>query len=146
MLTDVQINHIVNGAEFARAAGPQDLHAASAILADMSVPGVVELFDESLTAAEFFLGPCFPQIDFAYIAQNVFAPGGHRPSGRVDLLDVCRTAWGSESFDAVLALNAWDMRLYEAAREEVLRRLRMLPAHEAQLAAFRERCRALSQG
>lgn len=146
MLADVQINHLVNGAEFSRAAGPQDLRAASAILADMSAPGVVELFDESLVAAEFFLGPCFPQIDFAYIAQNVSAPDGHRPSGRDDILDVCRTAWGSESLDAVLALNVWDLRLYETAREEVLRRLRMLPAHEARLAAFRERCRALSPG
>lgn len=145
MLTDVQINHLVNGAAFARAAGPQDLRAALAILEDMSVPGVVELFDESLTAAEFFLGPCFPQIDFAYVAQNVSAPDGHRPSGRDDILDVCRAAWGNDTFDAVLALNVWDLRLYEACREEVLRRLHMLPAHEARLAGFRERCRALAQ-
>jgi hypothetical protein len=145
MLTDVQINHLVNGAAFARAAGPQDLRAALAILEDMSVPGVVELFDESLTAAEFFLGPCFPQIDFAYVAQNVSAPDGHRPSGRDDILDVCRAAWGNDTFDAVLALNVWDLRLYEACREEVLRRLHMLPAHEARLAGFRKRCRALAQ-
>lgn len=145
MLTDVQINHIVNGAAFARAAGPQDLRTGSAILEDMSVPGVVELFDESLTAAEFFLGPCFPGIDLAYLAQNVSAPDGHRPSGREDILDLCRNAWGDDTFDAVLALNTWDLRLYEAARHEVLRRLHMLPAHELRLAAFRERCRALSQ-
>ena len=145
MLTDVQINHLVNGAAFVRAAGPQDLRTALAILEDMSVPGVVELFDESLTVAEFFLGPCFPQIDFAYVAQNVSAPDGHRPSGRDDILDICRTAWGKDTFDAVLALNVWDLRLYEASRQEVLRRLHMLPAHEARLAGFRERCRALAQ-
>ncbi|NOT88396.1 MAG: hypothetical protein HOP03_09445 [Lysobacter sp.] len=145
MLTDVQINYIVNGGAFARAAGPQDLRTALAILEDMSVPGVVELFDESLTAAEFFLGPCFPRIDLAYLAHNVSSPDGHSPSGREDTLDACRTAWGNETFDAVLALNTWDLRLYESARHEVLRRLHMLPAHELRLATFRERCRALSQ-
>lgn len=143
--TDVQINHLVNGSAFARAAGPRDLDAAIAILQDMSVPGVVELFDESLTAGEFFLRPAFPRIDFAYIAQNVSSPDGHDPSGRGDILDVCRSTWGDELLETVLALNAWDLQLHKAAQDEVLRRLRMLPAHEERLAAFRERCRALKQ-
>jgi hypothetical protein len=145
MVTDVQINHLVNGSAFARAAGPRDLDAAIAILQRMSVPGVVELFDESLTTAEFFLRPAFPRIDLAYIAQNVSAPGGYHPSGRDDILDVCRTAWGEETFASALSLNSWDLLLHKAAQDEVQRRLRLLPMHDARLAAFRERCRALAQ-
>lgn len=144
MLTDVQLNHIANGGAFARAAGPHDLERAIATLLDMSVPGVVELFDESLVAGEFFLRPAFPALDFAYVAQNVSAPDGHRPTGRDDQLDLCRNAWGGDTFDAVLALNRWDLRLHAAAGDEVRRRLAMLPHADARLDEFRARCRALA--
>ncbi len=145
-LTDVQINHIANGGAFARAAGERDLERAIATLVEMSVPGVVERFDESLVAGEFFLRPAFPAIDFAYVAQNVSAPDGHHPSGNDDLLDHCCEAWGPDTFDAVLALNTWDLRLHTAACDEVERRLAMLPQRDTRLTAFRDRCRALADG
>lgn len=144
MLTDVQINHLVNGGAFARAAGAHDLERARLRLAEMSAPGVVELFDESLVAAEFFLRPAFPALDLAYVAQNVSAPEGPRPSGDDALPERCRALWGADSFDAVLALNRHDLALHAAAREEVLRRLHMLPRHAERLAAFRARCSALA--
>ena len=76
----------------------------------------------------------------------VSAPDGHHPSGHDDLLDRCCEAWGHENFDAVLALNTWDLRLHAAACDEVERRLAMLPHRDTRLAAFRDRCRALADG
>jgi hypothetical protein len=144
MICDVQINHIANGGAFARAAGERDLERACDLLAAMSLPGVVERFDESMTAGEFFLRPAFPQIDLACVAQNVSAPDGQRPADAADIMDGCRNAWGRGVYDAVLALNVWDLRLHAAANAELQRRLAMLPRREARLADYRARCRALA--
>ena len=140
-----QVNYLARGGSFSHPIGPRDLEVALGVMMDIAVLGVVERFDESLVVGEFFLRWAYPDLDFAYVAQNISAPEGHRPAGQGDLLEVCRNAWGADLFEAVLALNAWDLRLHDAALGEVQRRLHSVPAYEARLAAFRARCLSLIQ-
>lgn len=140
-----QVSYLAKGGSFSHPIGPRDLEVALDVLMDMTLLGVVERFDESLVVGEFFLRWAYPDLDFAYVPQNISAPEGHRPAGQGEILEVCREAWGPDLFDAVLALNAWDLRLHDAALSEVERRLHSVPAYEARLAAFRARCQDLIQ-
>lgn len=144
MVNDVQIHFLANAAMFSRPAHARDLQRAVERLQDMSVPGVIERFDESLVAGEYFVRPSMPQLDFAYVAQNVSSPEAERSLMPDALLDRCRAVWGDDTFDAVMLLNAWDLRLHAAAWDEVSVRVRALPRHAARLAEFRERCRTLA--
>lgn len=143
MLCDVQVHFIANASAFTRPAGPRDIDVALAALEAMALPGVVELFDQSLVAAEYFLRPAFPELQLDYVARNVSSPVGHDPAASVDaLMEDCRAAWGARAFEQAMALNAYDLRLYAAARDEVLRRFDRVPDNARRLAAFRARCRA----
>lgn len=146
VVSDVQLHFLANGSMFSRPAHARDLQRALERLEDMSVPGVVERFDESLVAGEYFVRPSVPQLDFAYVAQNLSSPEGERTLSSDALLARCREVWGTDTFDTVMLLNGWDLRLHAAADEEVSKRLQAIPRHAARLAAFRERCLALSAG
>lgn len=146
VVSDVQLHFLANGAMFSRPAHARDLQQAIERLEDMSVPGVVERFDESLVAGEYFVRPSMPQLDFAHVAQNMSSPEPQRALSSDALLARCRDAWGADTFDTVMLLNAWDLRLHAAANEEVSKRLAAIPRHAARLAAFRKRCRSLAGG
>ena len=141
---DAQARLLVHGGLFHRALGARDLEAAQALIADMAVPGVVECLDEALVAAEYYLRPCFPTLDFAYTPQNVSAPGGTPPT--LDAIeDACRAAWGDALYAAMVALNSVDLALHAFTRDEVRRRLATVPDADARLQAFRARCAALAE-
>lgn len=143
-ICEVQTNFLANASAFMRPAGERDLDIACALIRQAAVSGVVEMFDESLAAAEYFVRPAFPEISLAYVARNVSAPEGHRPEESAQAIhDACRTAWGTELCDAVARLNDCDLRLYAVAREEIGRRFALLPQAATRLAEFRARCRAL---
>ena len=59
LVSDVQVTQLANAGAFARPACERDLERATEVFCDMAVPGVVELYDESLVAAEYFLKPAF---------------------------------------------------------------------------------------
>lgn len=142
---DAQTRLLVQGGLFDRPLGARDLDKAQALIADMSVPGVVEHLDEALVTAEFYLRPCFPTLDFAHTPQNVSAPGGApRTLDAID--DACRSAWGDDVYAAMVALNAVDLQLHAFTLAEVRRRLATVPGATARLAAFRARCAALATG
>ncbi len=54
MVSDVQVTQLACAGAFVRPANLEDLGRASAILSDMAIPGLVEVFDESLVAAEYY--------------------------------------------------------------------------------------------
>ncbi len=62
LVSDVQVTQLANGGAFIRPANERDLERAAQILCDMAVPGLVDMFSESLVAAEYFLNPSFPGI------------------------------------------------------------------------------------
>ena len=84
---------------FTRPPHPDDLERASAILRNMAIPGLVEMYDESLVAAEYFLQPAFAAVTLEYIPQNISRPLGPTDSVRTrDRLERLVRLWGADLF------------------------------------------------
>jgi hypothetical protein len=128
MINDVQVNLLANGGVYLRPPDQIDFERAAGMLDRMSLPGVVDLFDESMTAAEYYLRPVFP-VNLHYIKQNASASNG----------DVRQLA-GSRLYEQLAALNQFDLKLVDRARQQILRRFRMIPDSADRLADFRRRC------
>jgi hypothetical protein len=142
VVNDVQVNILANRGEYTRPPSEPDLRIALDYLRQISVLGVVDLFDESALAAEYFLRPTFPTLQFQYVKQNV------DPTGSIGLdveMEQFRTAVGGSIYGELERMNRLDTELVAAARKEVLRRFEMLPNREARVASFRERCRFLKE-
>jgi len=139
LISDVQVHRLANGGAFTRPASEMDLERATRVVLEMAIPGVTDMFDESLVAAEYFLNPAFPGIRLGYVRQNV--------SGRLDLDPVereneLRRLWGATPYEQLARLNEFDLELYRKAQKEVGRRLAMVPKFDQRLAEFRSRLRA----
>jgi hypothetical protein len=139
LVNDVQVTQLANAGVFARPAGEHDLETAIHILRDMAVAGVVEMFDESLLAAEYFLKPAFPELRLHHNPENMSRADGVA-SPRPTLVEL----WGADVYSDLLRLNQLDLELFRQAKIEVQRRLFLIPDQQARLAEFRAR-RALLQ-
>lgn len=133
LVNDVQVNTLANAAAYTRPPDSTDLGAALRIMREMSVVGVVDLFDESLVAAEYFLCPAFPSIQLDYVSQNV-SPKDATPF---------RDAVGARIYEQLEKMNQLDGELVSQARSEVRRRFELVPDALERLAAFRSRCTGL---
>jgi hypothetical protein len=136
MINDVQVVLLAMGGAYTRPPCRADLEVALHVLREMAIPGVLDVFDETLVAAEYFLRPAFPELQFQYVKQNV-APvaAGTGPDLREEL--------GDELYAQVAALNRLDDDLVARARDEVLRRYDMVPDREGRRADFNRRCEHL---
>ena len=145
MVSDVQVTQLGDAREHSPGRRiAEDLERASAILSDMAIPGLVEMFDESLVAAEYFLRPAFPGVKLECVAKNVSRPGGPASSagarGRQErLIDT----WGGDLYEDLLRLNQLDLELFRRAQKEIGRRIALVPESERRLAEFRARCSRL---
>ena len=137
LANDAQVNRLANAGAYTRPPNPGDLDKASAIVREASVPGVVDLFDQSCTAAEYVLAPAFPGIQLHYVKRNV------NPESERVAADP-RAALGKTLFGELQEMNRLDRELVDLARAEVLRRYQLVPDREERLRDFRDRC-ALAQ-
>jgi len=135
LLNDVQVNVLANAGAYTRPPDSADLAAALKVAREMAVIGAVELFDESLVTAEYFLRPAFPAIRLEYVSQNV-SPG-------VDLQ--IREEVGYAIYRQLQEMNRLDRELVSWAYSEVRRRFGLVPDAPARLVAFRGRCVALER-
>jgi hypothetical protein len=135
MVNDVQVNTLANAAAYTRPPDSTDLAAGLRIVREMSVAGVVDLFDESLVAAEYFLCPAFPAIQLEYVSQNV---------GPKDV-EPFRDAVGARIYEQLEKMNQLDGELVAQARAEVRRRFELVPDAPERLAAFRRRSAGLAE-
>ena len=139
LVSNVQVVQLARSGRFTRPAGEEDLSRAIEVVRKMAIPGVVDLFDASLVAAEYFLKPAFPQITFHYTRQNVTAARSdtaHRERRYRDL-------WGSAVFDDLFALNQFDLQLHAATIAEVYGRMAVVPQAQERMDDFRSRCATL---
>jgi hypothetical protein len=144
VVNDVQVTQLANSGAFARPANRSDLERAVEVFCDMAVPGVVELFAESLVAAEYFLRPAFPNLNLHCIPENVSRPVRHNePAGGDDAEEMLIDLWGKDVYSDLLRLNQLDLELFRRARIENRSRLSLVPDPEARLADFRARCERL---
>jgi hypothetical protein len=135
MVNDAQVNTLANAAAYTRPPDATDLAAALRIVREMSVVGVMDLFDESLVAAEYFLSPAFPAIQLEYVSQNV------GPKDATPFED----AVGARIYEQLKKMNRLDGELVSQARAEVRRRFELVPDAQERLAAFRRRCTGLQE-
>ena len=128
VVSNVQVNHLASGGAFLRPANSHDLEISTGILMEMAMPGLVELFDESLIAAEYFLRPAFPGIQLHCQPQNVSRSGErHRPDRAQELEDKLVALWGASVYGDLHRLNQFDLELYERTRNEIERRFFLVP-------------------
>jgi len=137
LVSNVQVTLLAHGGAFTRPADTPDVDAASDIVGKMAIPGLVEKFDESLVAAEYFMKPAFPRLKLDYRPQNVSRPLGGSSGDRQEWL---RHSWGSDLYATLMRLNECDLELCRRAEREVARRLSLVPSAEQRLAEFRARC------
>jgi len=140
MINDVQVNILANRGEYTRPPTETDLRVALDYLRQISVVGVVDLFDESAMAAEYFLRPTFPTLQFQYVKQNADADGHGDHDAEMERF---RKEAGDSVYAELERMNRLDTELLAQARKEVLRRFEMLPSRGSRVADFRERCRIL---
>ena len=102
--------------------------------------GTVDRYDESMVLFEETLRPRFPEIDLAYVRQNV-------TQGRKKSLDErvqhVFDRLGPEASALLVEKNQYDLRLYDATSERLDARIAATPQFEEKLEAFRARCQAL---
>jgi hypothetical protein len=131
---------LAHAGRFTRPLHEGDLEVANEVVKEMAIPGLVHMFDESLVAAEHFLGPAFPDLRLHYLARNVVRPFSRRLDQRLEELT---RVWGSDVFDELSRLNRLDLELCAVAEKEIGRRLALVPNVEDRLADFRARCSSL---
>ena len=129
-INDAQVNLLCNGGDYTRPPGDRDLEGATNVLLSASAPGVVDCFNESWIAAQYFLSPVFPTLDCRYVPQNASAE--HNTTLEERLKHV-RHACGKRLYAGLLALTKLDDELVKRARAEVSRRLRLVPKQEQRL-------------
>ena len=135
-VSNVQVLQLARSGRFTRPAGEEDLSRAIEVVRKMAVPGVLDLFDASLVAAEYFLRPAFPQINLHYIRQNVTATRAESPHREKRY----RELWGSAVYDDLFALNQFDLQLHAATIDEVYGRMAVVPQAQERMDDFRSRC------
>ena len=107
LIADIQVNQLACSGAFTRPAQAGDLDRASETFCSAAIPGLVERFDESLMAAEYFLRPAFPAIRLDHIPKNVRRPNPGR-SAR-DRAERLIRSWGAEVYEDLSRLNQLDL-------------------------------------
>jgi hypothetical protein len=139
IVSEVQVTQLANGGAFVRPANERDLDRATRIIRDVSLLGLVEMFNESLVSAEYFLKGAFPKLSLDEAPRNVSRPVTYQRSVRSReerLIDL----WGPEVYGDLTKLNRLDLELFLRVENEVRRRFLLVPGFEGKLAEFRERC------
>ena len=140
-VSEVQVTQLANAGAFTRPADERDLERATAVIREMAVPGLVEMFDESLVVAEYFLRPAFPNLRLEYIPQNVSQA---TPVAPAESREYWEGLWGKELYQRLLRMNEMDRELVRRAKREILRRLDLVPRAAGKLADLRSRCARLA--
>jgi hypothetical protein len=142
-VNDAQVVLLANGGVYDHPPGEKDLERAIDRVRKASVPGVVDCFDESLVAGQYFLTPVFPNLDCAYPPANVSGdPESTLDSRKRKFQETC----DSRVYAQLLRLNALDSKLVDEARAEVWRRFKLVPKHEDRLRALRARVQSYIAG
>ncbi|MGD0047122.1 MAG: hypothetical protein ABSE42_08885 [Bryobacteraceae bacterium] len=141
LVSEVQVTLLANAGAFTRPPDEWDLERATAVLREMAFPGLVEMFDESLVVAEYFLRPAFPTLRLEYIPQNV-SPAARRAP--VESREYWEELWGKELYERLLRVNEMDTELVRRAKREIQRRLERIPRVADKLADLQARCAGLA--
>jgi hypothetical protein len=132
-----QVTLIANWGCFTRPPDDDDLQRAISTMQKIALPGVVNRFDESMVAGEYFLRPAFPALALHYDVKNATRPLDRTLAERENHL---QHALGNELFRELQLLNELDLQLFRATGKELDRRISLVPSFESRLEAFGVRC------
>ena len=138
-ISDMQVTQLANAGAFTRPANIRDLDRATEIMQDMALPGLVEMYAESMVAAEYFLNPAFPGIRLDCEPKNVSRQIELRSDAREQRL---KARWGSEVYNDLARANEFDLELYARTSAEIRRRLLLVPSAAVRVEEFRRRSAA----
>ena len=133
-VSNVQVNLLANGVVNDPPA-EADLIRATQVMLKTSFLGVVDCFEESLVAGQYFLRPVFPNLALAQQPANVSAGWEDALNARIEKF---RRACDPDVFAELVRLNSLDAELVNRARAEVHRRFSMVPDGPARLRELRE--------
>jgi hypothetical protein len=136
-ISNVQVTYLASRGAFTRPANEADLQRAVAMVRNMALPGVVEMFSRSMVAAEYFMRPAFPSIRLGSGPVNVSRLAVPAAEEREQRLI---QRWGAGLYEELARLNRLDIQLVESAGNEILRRLSFMPAVHDRLSEFDARC------
>ena len=124
LVNDSQVNCLARGGQYTRPPSRTDLEKARRIITDAAIPGTIEMLDDSLKAAGYYLHPAFGRLKLEYSPQNV-------SPDRAENLDVrlqrMKQACGPEIYQELLEMNALDLELLEFASIEIRGRRDRIP-------------------
>ncbi len=116
----------------------QDFEVARRRLQSMPLMGLVDRYEESMVLFEHVLQPVYPDINLAYVKQNVAE--GRRGTLEERVQHVCDRL-GSEVSAILIEENKWDLALYEEAKTLMSKRVGAIPEFDKNFTKFRKRCR-----
>jgi hypothetical protein len=128
-VSNVQVNLLANGV-VNDLPGEADLVRATEVMLKTSFLGVVDRFEQSLIAGQYFLRPVFPHLALAQEPANISAGWKDALNARIEKF---RQACDPDVFVELVRLNSLDAELVNRAREEVRRRFSMVPGGPAVL-------------
>jgi hypothetical protein len=115
---------------------------AKAYIDSVEMLGFVERFDESMVLFEEELRTFLPDIDLAYVIQNV---GQRKMETQEERIERLRNEIGDDTFQRLENSNAKDMELYQYAQNVFEKRCAAVPDLNEKLRIFRDRCTALDE-
>lgn len=115
----------------------KDLAIAINRMKTSSIIGIVDRMDESLVIAESFLKQEFPEINLAYVKQNV---SKERKGTIMERLKQSEEELGTDLMERLEECNKLDMKLYHSTNEEINKRKREIQDFERKLLDFKKRC------
>lgn len=118
-----------------------DFDKAVTSLQNTPLVGIVEKYDESMVIYEEALKPYFPEIDLAYIPQNM---GERRKVAIEDRIEKVTNQLTNETSKLLLANNQYEIALYDYATELFAKRKQTIPDFDTKLENFSQRCNELS--
>jgi hypothetical protein len=136
-----QVLLLANRGVYDHPPGKADLHRAIDTMLKMSFVGVVDAFNESWVAGQYFLSPVFPILDCAAVPANVSSSGSGDSAPKADRF---RAACGKRLYAQLRGLSALDYELVGRARSEVRRRFNLTPDHATRLRTLEDRIMSLT--
>ncbi len=133
-VSNVQVNLLANGV-VNDPPGDADLIRATQVMLKTSFLGVVDCFEESLIAGQYFLRPVFPNLALAQEPANISVGWKDALNARIEKF---QRACDPDVFAELVRLNSLDAELVNRARAEVHRRFSLVPNGPARLRELRE--------
>ena len=118
-------------------ANGKDLEIAINRMKSSLIIGIVDRMDESLVIAESFLKKEFPEINLAYVKQNV---SKERKGTMTERLKQSEEELGKNLMERLEKCNKLDMKLYHSANEEIDKRKKEIQNFDRKIQDFEKRC------